>query len=388
MGATVFSKKINGAATHAIVIGVGHYPHLPGGKGKPKFKNHGGIGQLKSPPESARAIARWLIENYNHPQKPLASLSLLLSDKKSQDFEFSTRNGTKKVTVPNANMREVDKAVTSWRNRGNKNQRHMLLFFFCGHGISAGTDLSLLLADFGEKPTAPLNGAVAFRLLRQNMDECKAREQVYFVDACRVGSDLLIKNAGFAGMPIIQRTGEYNTTGENRRAPTFYSTLSGAPAFARTGKASLFTEALIEALQGAGCDEEQPGSWQVQTNLLHNAMNQLIMDASDRLSVPISQINPTDDLTLIKLNAVAQPQVPVKVTCKPADAIELATLTCRNTDLNKRRGPNKKKEPWKLSVPIGEYDFGAAFRTAKYKAHSEHRIVRPAFPTIELDVAK
>jgi hypothetical protein len=77
MGATVYSRRFNGAATHAIVIGVGHYPHLPGGKGRPKFRAHGGMGQLKSPPESARVIARWLIENYAHPDKPLATVSLL-----------------------------------------------------------------------------------------------------------------------------------------------------------------------------------------------------------------------------------------------------------------------------------------------------------------------
>jgi len=388
MSASVYSRRTSGAATHAIVIGVGHYPHLPGGKGQPQFKHHGGMRQLKSPPESARAIARWLIENYKHPDKPLATVSLLLSDANSQEFEYATPSGTKKVAVPNADMDEVDKAVTAWRNRGDKNPDHLLLFFFCGHGIAAAPDLSLLLRDFGRKPTAPLNGAIAFRLLRQNMDECQAREQVYFVDACRVGSDLLIKNSGFAGMPIVQRTGAFNTTGRSRQAPAFYSTLSGAPAFARPGKASLFTEALLEGFNGAGCDERPPGNWQVQTNLLHNAVNQLLMDASERMSVPVSQINPTDDLTLIRLNAVLEPQVPVLVTCKPSDAHGAATLTCKNGGFRKRRGPSRTKESWKLFAPIGEYDFAAAFKTAKYKASKERTVVRPAFPVIELDVAK
>jgi hypothetical protein len=386
MNATVYKKLVKGPATHAIVIGVGSYPYLKGGKGKPKFENAGSMGQLKSPPESARVIARWLIEHYQHPDKPLASVALLLSDAKSQSFEFLSGGKKSKVKVPLAVMAEVSEAVTAWHGLGDANADHLLLFFFCGHGIAASPDLALLLADFGAKPKAPLDGAIDFGLLRQNMDECRAREQCYFIDACRIGSDLLIKNAGFAGLPIIQKTGAFNQTGRNRQAPAFYSTLADAPAFAQSGKPSLFTEALLQGFKGAGCDERTPGQWQVQTNLLHNALNQLLIDASERLEVPQRQINPTDDLTLIKLNAVATPEVPVVVGCRPPDANGDATLVCKNDTHNARRGPNQKKRSWKFSVPLGEYDFAAKFKTAKFKSLVQRRVIRPAFPLVELDV--
>jgi len=386
--ATVYSKKVNGPATHAIVIGVGHYPHLPGVKGKPKLANPGGMGQLKSPPVSARAIARWLIEEYRHPAKPLATVSLLLSDAQGRKFEFQSAGKKTNAQAAPATMAEVQEAVTVWHSRGNAKAEHLLLFFFCGHGIAAAPDLSLLLADFGAKPIAPLDGAVDFRLLRQNMDECKAREQIYFVDACRVGSDLLIRNSGFAGMPIIQKTGALNATGLNRQAPAFYSTLADAPAYAKPGKPSLFTEALLEGLQGAGCDERPAGHWQVQTNLLHNALNQLMIDASKRLNLAQRQINPTDDLTLIKLNAVATPRVPVAVGCAPADANAVATLTCANGAFNSKRAPDKTGQTWKLTVPVGEYDFAASFKVASFKPLTKRSLIRPSFPEIELEVKK
>ena len=67
-----------GPATHAIVIGVGDYPHLNGGAER-KTQDHENMGQLTSPPVSARQFASWLIESFHHPAKPLATVSLMLS---------------------------------------------------------------------------------------------------------------------------------------------------------------------------------------------------------------------------------------------------------------------------------------------------------------------
>jgi hypothetical protein len=300
MGNPDAAKNITGAATHAVVIGVGHYPHLPGGKSRNKFVNPSGMGQLKSPPESARAIARWLIEEYQHPTKPLASVELLLSDATSPEFKYKVNNKNEKFVTAPATMPKVQEAIAAWQARGNNNPDHLLLFFFCGHGISLLPDLALLIEDFGQNPLAPLDGAIDFRRFRQGMDECAAREQCYFVDACRVGSDLLIRNNGFAGRPVIQSTGDLNTSGRLRQAPVFYSTLAGAPAYAKPGEPSLFTTALLEGLAGAGCGDEQ-GPWQVRTNLLHDALNFIMRDASQRLAVPQVQINPSDDLSSIEL---------------------------------------------------------------------------------------
>uniref|UniRef100_UPI003AF71AAD hypothetical protein n=1 Tax=Thiolapillus sp. TaxID=2017437 RepID=UPI003AF71AAD len=67
-------------ATHAVVIGVGAYPHLNGGDPAALTDLHGGLGQLSSPPVSARTITDWLLDSFNNPDKPLASVSLLVSE--------------------------------------------------------------------------------------------------------------------------------------------------------------------------------------------------------------------------------------------------------------------------------------------------------------------
>jgi hypothetical protein len=379
MDAIVYSKKVTGPATHAIVIGVGKYPHLIGG-GKKQFAGAAGMGQLKSPPQSARAVARWLIEGYSHPEKPLASVSLLLSEPAESKFTFTANGKEKTVKVASATITEVQPAIRAWRELGHENPDHLLLFFFCGHGIARAPYLSLLLADFGEAPVAPLDGALDFRRFWLGMAECEAREQCYFVDACRVGSETLIKNEGFAGRPIIESTGAPNTSDRVRQGPIFFSTLSDAPAYGKPGKPSLYTEALLEALSGAGSGDEA-GPWRVRTTLLHDALGFLIKDASQRLEAKITQIAPADELTPIELNVIDAPQIPVVISCKPAEKNSEATLICQKGAFKKERKPGK--DSWILRLPVDTYDFIAKTGTNETKKVIP---IRPTYRRVDLDV--
>ena len=51
--------------THALLMGVGKYPHLTGGDG-PSSEAADGMQQLSSP-SPARAIADWLLTEYRFP---------------------------------------------------------------------------------------------------------------------------------------------------------------------------------------------------------------------------------------------------------------------------------------------------------------------------------
>ena len=98
MPATVSFHTRPGAVTRALVIGVGHYPSLPGGGG-PEMTRPEGLRQLQSPPVSARAFARWLIEHYDAPARPLASVHVLISETAPQPLEY-TRDGQVQVAQP------------------------------------------------------------------------------------------------------------------------------------------------------------------------------------------------------------------------------------------------------------------------------------------------
>jgi len=379
--ATVFTNKVKGPATHAIVIGVGHYPHLPGGSAKKKVANPDGMGQLLSPPESARAVARWLIEKYESVGRPLGSVALLTSEKVPAKFKYRPRGKNKKsqsVNVALAAMPAVEEAIVSWRALGDKNPEHLLLFYFCGHGVAAGTELALLMADFGEKPIAPLNGALDFRKFHSNMEECAARHQCYFIDACRVGSELLKRNQGFAGNPVVQWTGVGgNPNGQLRLGPIFYSTLAEAKAYAREGELSIFTDALLEALHGAGSGDES-GPWEVKTTRLQQALDFLMREASQLLKMPQAQIPSSDSLAELTLNTLDSPKVPVVVRVQPQEAHAVAALRCESASEKQNRPP--WPDPWRLSVTTGKYSFFADFKKKEYIVNPfVDEIVRPPY---------
>ena len=143
----------------------------------------------------------------------------------------------------------------------------MLVFFFSGHGVSKGYATSLLMEDFGKIQNNPLEHAISFRELYEGMDTCQSRWQCYFIDACRKASPSLItRYNNFTGHPIIPGSA-FLAEIAPRTAPIFYATIPGISAYGRTGLPSVFTDALIQALKGAGSNDlDEEGKWKVDTN--------------------------------------------------------------------------------------------------------------------------
>lgn len=380
MTATVFSKKVKGPATHAIVIGVGHYAYLPGGGGGHVVENSEDMSQLSSPPQSARELARWLIEHYESPTRPLASVRLLIAEKKSPPFSFVLPNKQKKsVMVTAATMPAAEDAILEWEALGHADPGNLLLFYFCGHGLAAGTELALLTSDFGKNPKQKLKGALDFRKFHLIMGDTAARNQCYFVDACRVGSPFLIQSAGYAGNPVVQpKPPAPNPNGELRISPIFYSTLAEARAYARPGKVSLFTEALLDSFAGAGSGDES-GPWQVEVTMVQRALGKLMKQAGKILKMPQGQIPATGgDFAEVTLNTLTRPIVPVFVEVEPPNWHAQALLRCEDAAEKRTRAP--RPEPWRLSVPAGKYSFFADLAANNVKV--EPRIDDPVQPPL------
>jgi hypothetical protein len=156
----VRDAAVAGPATHALVIGVGAYPHLNGGT-KKRSNRHDGMEQLISPPISARMFASWLMSEFSQPNKPLASVALLLSEAAPSPF-VDPNNPNNSVVVAEADSSNVRLAIQHLFRRGDENADNLLVFYFCGHGIAAGTDTALLLADYGANDLNALDGAIDF----------------------------------------------------------------------------------------------------------------------------------------------------------------------------------------------------------------------------------
>ncbi|GLB68213.1 caspase family protein [Arthrobacter mangrovi] len=378
-----------GAGTHALVIGIGAYPNLLGGS-SPAAKA-AGMGQLTSPPLSARSVASWLLADYNFEAKPLASLSLLLSEQKPAPFR-NPRTGAGH-TVPEATADNIEAAVKAWRKRANGSPDNRLVFYFCGHGISEGTDMALLASDFSpDDEDNPLDQALDFEQLRRGLKGCQASEQVFFVDACRAASNFLISqtDARFAGrVPLLGL----------RRPPElprvlsvpYYASLAGERAYGRPGQVSLFTQALLRGLRGAGSDNPE-GDWRVSTATLATAIDDFMRRPVLAGRAATVQTPTVHELAVFDLHRLpGDPLVPVYVSCQPAEQNAAAEFVCRQGSEECGRRPRSEvdaEDPfseWYLELALGDYLFEAEVDGAVPRSLT--RAVRPPYSPVRLAAA-
>ena len=380
MPSIVHENAIAHPATHALLIGVGCYPHLIGGNG-PLYAEHGGMQQLSSPPLSAVAFAEWLISSFDHPAKPLGSVALLASGTGSVDFTHPITGVSVSPEAPT--FANLVAAVKEWKARGDSCPDNLMLFYFCGHGIANGPDLALILQDFGEDPDMALESALDFRRFHIGMERCRARHQCFFVDACRTGDSNIIHAAGYAGRPIFTPTTRRDRTLPLRQKPVFYSTFAGERAQSRIGQVSLFTDALLRAFKGGGADDTT-GDWWVDTSQLQKTV-QFMMERAHEQGFPSAQINPVDDMSTFPLHHLAvDPAVPVVIGCRPVDFNQHATLSWSGSGITQQRLP--ENTDWDTDLQLGDYTFSAQFPPGQPVLPPEHRNVRPPYRRILLEV--
>ena len=389
MADVIFHDAVTEPGTHALVIGIGRYPHLLGGDAPGQTTD--GLRQLSSPPISARAMADWLRREYRCPGKQLASLALLTSEPDPAPF-VDPATGLAHP-VPTADIDTIVTAVKEWRQRGDTSPDNRLVFYFCGHGTSRGVDMSLLARDFNLDDDNPLEQALDFRQLVNGLQrKCVASQQIFFVDACRAGSDVLIKQGEDGGV----YAGQVPLLGGLRplelprcEAMTYYSTLGGDLAHARPDSVSLFTEAVLRALRGAGGDDPT-NVWRVSTSRLHEAVDHFMKEPVFSGAVAGVQVPAVNAMPVFDLHELSGPPVvPVYVSCVPPDGNETAEFVCRQdgAELSRRLvGEPDPRDPtgrWLLDLVLGTYEFEA--KVAPDDVRVESRRIRPMFRKIDLE---
>jgi hypothetical protein len=337
----------NGPGTHALVIGVGEYPWLVGGS-QPTFAQHEGMGQLTSAPISALRFGEWLATSYASRTHPLRSLRVLVSA--PGQGEWAPKPGLETKIPSRARFDTLKSALLAWHAELTAADR--ALFFFSGHGIAAGDQQTLLCEDYGEYPAAALGSAFDFTAFRIAMLGAPAREQFYFVDACRVSSGKLMRSLNHYGSPIVDPSAAIPSP--PRLRPTLYATVPGASAFGRPGKTSLFTEALLQAMRGAGAQQTVDG-WAIRPGVLAAGVEHLLA----RLARGYGSFQGClgDGSASVSLHDVANPEVPVSIHCRaPIDAAQAKVIVAGPA--SREQGPPVPM-PLDLDLPVGDYSFTA-----------------------------
>jgi hypothetical protein len=355
------------AQTHALVIGVNAYAHLPGGASSvdaPASKNFG-LGQLTSPVLSASAFTDWLLTQHRNPAAPLGSVRLLSSPATwvangLAAAALGVTDGTR-IAVPDASFGSIEAAFAEWYLALHKHHDNVGLFLFSGHGLEA-SDRYLLPADFGMNPLDPYDRAINFTVTHARMDHCLARTQCYFLDACRhQPNDLRIDAAsGPIGKPLI---GALPGAAYERDAPIFHAAAKGQSAAGEPGKESYFTDALIKCLDGMGARDASGAVCPVDHVSLGIALKELIGRVSEESGIAMRCSVAGEALLPLAADLhLATPPVQVLMTllCRPPEAHAVASLSVKHPG---GRTPLRRRDPSPLRVVIlaGRCSIGVQF---------------------------
>ncbi|MGW4210681.1 caspase family protein [Lentzea sp. NPDC004789] len=358
---TVFEERGSGPRTHAFVVGVGDYPHCASYEGDgPLATAVRNFKPVQGPPPSARAVASWLVDNQaGNPFAPLGSVELLVSGEDSPTVE---------------NFRA---ALERWYARCDEHEDNIAFFFFSGHGCQKEGQL-ILLEDFGLRRN-PFEGALKIEVFAAGMEKCRAKVQLYFVDACRnLPNELLDAGPVQAFAPILP-----DAVRRPCESVILFAAEPGATAPGSLSGPTPFTSALLQSLAGAAASQHRNWIWEVKTGDLVTAMNAVVgWRPEERQSIWASG-NYSGDRTIRYVDGV--PAVPFRLGCAPREALASATLTLTCPDTSTELCRHPLPSLWEDQAPAAVYVLTARFNGDSY-VRSAHFPMYPPNLVFDLPV--
>jgi hypothetical protein len=385
--------------THAFVIGVGAYRYLRGGP-EPRRGEMLRLGQLSSPPISARHFTDWLLQDFHHPTAELGTVELLLSEWQPSSHEgkcdipdlvdYSAPDRTESWDIEAATIDNIEAAYARWRERCDEDPGNVALFYYCGHGVLIGGDHILLAQDYGANPLKAFDGAFNSDALRRGMTRAFAGLQCFFIDACSnvpiVGLEL--RDSGVRSFEATTWT----YPAPSPRGVALDATAPGDSAYGDTGEVSRFTDALVRCLNGLGA-RRRGGLWTVNSNILpaavEDVMAYLHQSASGPLQRPTAWITGNGPLH----ESTEPPRVPVVFRLAPENAGNEASLALSAFEDQTPRWERalgtvdgSNGTVWAIDeVPAGRYRLTTDFPTGRFRAQSLDVLIEPPGPCPDPD---
>jgi hypothetical protein len=261
--------------THVLIIGIGAYTHLT--NGPQEAANTFDMGQLSSPPVSAKAMIDWFLGPLLDPNAPgfrnLTSPLLSVEALIAADQPVTVQAPSGPVPLDGARLDQVRAAYNQWRQRLIAQPGSIGIFFFCGHGVS-GVHQYALCQDFLSDDAVPLEKSFNVDATLQALGkEAQDSDLHFWFDACRIVEPSLFYDAGkpygLRHLNPLQATVE--------RSHSFLrATGDGMAAFAKNGKPSRFTQALLNSLSGYAGTSRPGNRWEVGASELHVAVGKFL----------------------------------------------------------------------------------------------------------------
>lgn len=354
---------------HALVVGVEDYDYLPGDIPRQRIALHSfNLSQLHCTVNSASGIADWLLSGYYHPTRELGSLTLLLSPTTYHPSrEASARLGGEATAIADvsiahqvnkATQQNIQQAFKDLVRRCGRKDDNVLFFYFCGHGMEA-THRYLLPADYGADDDDPFGNLINLSVTFNTMRSCRARTQLFLIDACRAHFEDLQDAAedGELGHPLqpVKAGSKYETD-----TRLLHGTTPGQLSFGQRAGKAIFTETLLDCLNGIGVKPPpEDGRWPMDITSLSQALSELLPLKGQKLdhSSPTWAAPPSE----VFHTAPSPARAVVSVKCVPETAHATARLAIEdNTGAVQYRNV-PEKVAYKTIVPAGTCQISVEF---------------------------
>jgi Caspase domain len=384
----VHHVELDKPGTHVIAIGIGQYDHLEGG-GRQKSKYHLDLQQLRSPPQSARAVASWFIEKFDCPDLPLASVSLVLSENAPSTFR-NTKTGKEYGNIPDGTMQSVREALKQWVARAEMDPQSHIVLYFCGHGLSAGVQNYYLVRDYGSDDSDPLLGAINFKNFLTGLSCKKPTYQFLLFDACRSQNSVINLNRdGGQSIFVADPEGRLGIAETVQQCPIFSTELDRS-ALGLPDQPSLCAQAFIRVMNGACCRKEG-NEWYVTTHRVVEALSDF--QSREALRGDKTQSADAGSYAKFRLRRLrATPQIPVFVRLDDPRLTSRVKVTAKGVDTPPRciSDPNSQgwvdRQEWETELEIGQYDFTAERLAPAAAVVIKKDVVMPTHIEVTLEV--
>jgi hypothetical protein len=377
-------KTRGGPSSHALVIGVSAYEHLPNADAPPDLlaDETFGLRQLQSAAASAWSFAEWLRDEYNPPSAPLATVRLLLSPSAEEETKVKGLKA-RGAGVPPATTKNVNDAVFEWREEFEDRPDDVAILYAAGHGIMLTKDEGafVLLQDFGAPRRGMLENSLDVpRVIAGLAGQTIAQKQFFFIDACQVRPDVV------GDISAMKRGVGFDVPAEHPPglAAIYTSAAPGTLALGAPGKGTLFSQALLECLGGLAATLADDGSdWVIKdTSMVGPLQDRIAELAAEHDADQRAKLGGTLGASVLHVLPKPPPlDVEFRVAPDAAAPFCFATLDDEHGKTVLNRSPFAPA--LQQTVPAGLYTVAVAIDPADagpYKARQQPCFLRPPKP--------
>jgi hypothetical protein len=369
--ALILDKRQTGEpGVHVILIGVGSFADARAAELLGDDAPEGGFVDLETPLHSVEAFAGWLQMELDVADTPLRTLRVLGSS--------ARRTSGLRVTAPT--FQNIANEVGEWSDDVDTHEDNLAIFYFCGHGLRIGETQLLLAEDFGSNRRAPFENAIEPELLANAMRQMKGRRQLFLIDACSTEVPFSRRYENVRPRTIVQEAQHENLA--KSELCLIRASKLGTRAFGSASGPSLFMDAFLRAMKGAGAVSTQRRQWVINTDMLKMALSWLIQLRPEGQGQEVSFGGGALSSNISFHTLSGDPLVPVRVSCEPR---ELEAVSALHVD----SAPHSTAGNWPESFDIERraHDFEAIETTAQgAKIHGQalQEVIAPPFVNVSI----